>query len=237
MPNEIFLDLQSKLKNANHIAFAYSYYYLISTLYRYCKYDGTNFTQSHIKSLLGYAATNKQIDYIIKKNGVLDQINYTQSITDYPYSWSYDTELSFDMWSTIKQSDPDLYKFNDRNYKIKYPMKCFHRTDESRQEQIYDGTFYEIENTHSITIDTFSQIINSELGVTGFYLYAYLKHKCDMHKEYSRLSHLLAEDTKLKQTSLKQYISILEHHNLIQVKRDSSHKDANAYTICENVKG
>src|SRR5699024_11535773 len=82
MPNEIFKDLQSNIKTSTHIAFAYSYYYLTSWLYRNVKYAEDlpiEINTKTLKKLLGYNQNYKPINYIIKKNGVLEQINYIKN--------------------------------------------------------------------------------------------------------------------------------------------------------------
>jgi hypothetical protein len=82
MPNEIFKQLIEcewihPDARSPHIAFAYTYYYLICVLYRYCLYElegGGYLTRKQIKVILGYSKDNKTLDYLIKEHGVLDKL-------------------------------------------------------------------------------------------------------------------------------------------------------------------
>lgn len=69
MPNEIFADLKANIKNTPHIAFAYSYIYLVTWMYRYTKHivGQEVISNSTIKEILGYSAVTRTINYLIKK--------------------------------------------------------------------------------------------------------------------------------------------------------------------------
>lgn len=54
--------------------FAYCYLGLISYLEVNNKYESTNIKVQDIKRYLGYSEMNKKVDYLIKKNGVLEQL-------------------------------------------------------------------------------------------------------------------------------------------------------------------
>jgi len=92
MPNEIFGDLQKNIDNPSHIAFAYSYIYFVTWAYRYAKYGTVNelIDQKFIKKILGYNPTYKNLDYLIKKDGILEQIGYIRTEKDFPIAYSYD---------------------------------------------------------------------------------------------------------------------------------------------------
>jgi hypothetical protein len=140
---------------------------------------------------MGYSPINKQIDYITKKNGTLDMMGYTKSTTDYPLSVSINEygQLEFITISQVKEEVMTPYIINDRNYKIKYPVKAFHRSPESEKDMYLDGTFYEVENTHGILYSVFEEIISDEnLGVPGFFVYGYLKHCFDIFKNGYQIS-------------------------------------------------
>jgi hypothetical protein len=244
MPNEIFIDLhkayiKEQLKSPSHIAFAYSYYFFIILLYRYCYYGIEEFTQAKIKECLGYAPNYQSIDYLIKKNGVLDQLGYTKTTKDYPVNWDLsEFGLEFETWSEIKSNYKDIKTYlNDRNFKIKYPIKAFHRTKESFQDNNPDGTFYDIQNTHGIKIDTFIEIMdNEQLGTTGFYLYAYLKYKNDIYKDgYCKSLENLEEETKIKHTTLIKYLKMLEEHFFLIVTRQPYIINANGEELNPNI--
>lgn len=247
MPNEIFSDFQNNFESSKHIAFTYAYYYYVSYLYRYCHYiddNGNRNTQPTIKEFLGYATTYKPIDFIIKKDGELDGLGYTATTTDYPLMWEFDAEtqeLGFNTIGDLKDLDSSYsVMFNDRNFKVKLPVKAFYRHKQDQQRQgWFTGTFYDFKHTHAITYATFKSIVrNKLLGTMGFYIYGYLKHKCDMFPSgYQASSNVLK--TKLKigsAASLFKYINALDEYEFIQVERkpfylDSTEKEANIYKI------
>jgi hypothetical protein len=219
LPNEIFKDLSSELEGSSHIAFAYSYYYFISWLYRYSKYGQFNIDVKQIKEVLGYSPNSKEINYIIKKDGVLDQIGYTFSSTDYPIAWDFnDGEIEFTMFSDL---DLDLRKIlmhqKGRNYKVKVPVKAFWRDKISEEEGILDGTFYDIRNTHHISFDVFLECMsNKELGCTGFYLYGYLRYRCQWHDEYNSSFENIGMSCGVSKNTAEKYLNILWQNGLIQ---------------------
>lgn len=86
LPNEIFDDLQGYITNGTHLAYVYIYYYLTHFLYRNCKYLNTEvfLDGNAIKQVLGYAESNRTMNYISKKGGLLDEIGYTESTKNIP---------------------------------------------------------------------------------------------------------------------------------------------------------
>lgn len=223
MPNEIFVDLKFlHEKGSSHVAFTYSYYYLKCWLYRYAKYGLMNINTKAIKEILGYSPIYKEIDYIIKKNGILDKLNYTLSDNDYPISWTLDNlnNLEFTMFSEL---DKDMIKeVRDRigkNFKYKIPVKGLWRTEESKNESIEDGTFFDISNTHMVSFEIFTYCMeNKDLGCIGFYLYSYLKYRIQWFEEFTSSIERISNDTGIKQTSTETYIHRLLLHRLIDHK-------------------
>jgi hypothetical protein len=215
MPNEIFEDLHKVIDKTKHIPFTYAYYYLISWLYRYAKY-GTAIDNKMIKSLLGYSPTYTEIDYLIKKNGVLDEINYTYTEKDFPVGWSYtDGDLEFDLISDYKEDDQKYISgTRSRKYSIKYPIKAFHRNGD---ETILDGTFYEIDRTYLVPFDTFLFCMSKkDIGVTGFYIWSYLKMQNQIYeKGYDVSIGDLSNETKIPRSTLCSYLNKLKGHKMI----------------------
>lgn len=223
LPNELFYDLKSNIDNSKQTAFAYSYLYYITYLYRYCKYideNGNKITQENIKEYLGYSPKNKKIDYITKKDGLLDTLFYTETTTDYPIQYLYDDEglIYFEYISEYKNTIKNL---NDRNFKIKKPVRAFHRSTNAIVENELNGTFYEVENTHRINYDVFHNIItDEELGTVAFYIYGYLKHKNDIFKSgYQRSTINIGDDLGLSDRTVRKYTNILENRGFLNVER------------------
>ena len=240
MPNEIFDDIgKMEFKTIERKAFLYSYYYLLLWLYRYAKYGSIKITVKDIKEILGYSRKYDVLDYIIKKDGMLDQLGYTESTTDFPVTWEFENGLEFTYFSDM---DKDTRKIVSRgsNYKIKVPVKGLHRTQESRIEGIEDGVFYEIENTHRIDFDVFAECIE-KVGCKGFYVYGYLKYNCDKFTNYRISLILLAREIGVHKDVLCDIVKSLVNIGLVHCyyngytvydSKDNKYaKSANTYTI------
>lgn len=241
IPNEIFNDLKViHSKGSSHVAFTYSYYFLISWLYRYAKYGEKNIDVKLIKQMLGYNPDNKKINYIIKKDGVLDQIGYTKTDTDYPIAYTYNGELEFTMFSELdKEWQNEIIKQRGRNYKIKLPVKGIWRDSESKINGDWNGTFYQIDYTHEMTIELFNFCMNNvDLGTSGFYLYGYLKYRCDKFTQYQISMERLGDEIGMSRSSVYRYLNKLIECKLIQYEENSCVlidgeyvKEANTYSI------
>lgn len=237
VPNEIFDDLKDQLNGISHTAFAYAYYYYIDYLYRYSKFSEERKTQSDIKQALGYSPKEKRVDYIIKKDGILDNMGYTQTTKDYPLSFMYDDNnmIQFKTIEEVKAENGLKSILSQRNYKVKRPIKSFNRTDESYNESILDGTYYEMDRTHKITYKVFEQMMqNDELGVVGFYIYGYFKHKSDIYGSYQCSYERLLDELNVKSNqTLSKYIKNLEQAKYIRVQRINhpQNREANLYTV------
>ena len=226
MPNEIFEDLQNNMKKGVHIPVAYAYYYLTSYLYRQTKYDTVSIDNKMIKQILGYHADTKGIDYIIKKNGVLDIMGYTETVKDYPVFWEFEEEgLKFTLLSEVDETTQvDLKKNKSRKYTIKYPVKAFNRyidDEEMKEEYIKgyeDGTFFEFDNTHLIPFEIFLYCMsNDKIGCTGFYLYSFIKMKNQhFHGKYDCSMEGLAENTGLPTSTMKESLSLLRKYKVVE---------------------
>jgi hypothetical protein len=242
VPNEIFTDLKnSNLTGSSHIAFAYSYYYLMSWLYRYGKYGQLNLKVDDMKQLLGYSPSNRDINYIIKKNGILDQLGYTYSSTDYPISWNWNNgDIEFTLLSDL---DEDMRKIligiKGKNYKVKVPVKGLFRSQESEMENYLDGTFYDISHTHLIPFEDFIRCMDRGIGVIGFYLYGYMRCKCQWHEgKYNSSVERIAENSGISVNTVDRYLSKLIISGLVKYaegdckKIDGEFKrDANTYKV------
>jgi hypothetical protein len=153
---------------------------------------------------------------------VLNTLGYIKKVTDYPirYFLDDDEHLTFEMYS-----EQEIFKeigSNRRNSTLNFPIKAFYRTKESEKERLLDGYFYQFENTHKVSIQTFIYCLsNADIGVVGFYIYSYLKHKNNSFKKgYDCPLEKLKVDTGIKKTTLCDYLKVLEEYNMI----DNDHK-------------
>lgn len=235
MPNEIFEDLKANV-SSNNIPFAYSYYYLVSYLYRYAKYDHHLYTSSDIKQILGYNPKSTTMDKLIMKDGILDQLGYTQTDKDFPvyaeYKHANDEGLMFNYYSEPEMKENfKMRKITvGKRYTVKYPVKAFYRTQEDLDDNYENGTFFEIENTHQIPMEAFMFCMaNKELGVKGFYTYCYLQHKnnfCKYYAEKNGLAHRgydvsldkLQKELGMTKSTLKRTLDPLKKFKLITCK-------------------
>lgn len=219
MPNEIFTDLHKNIEKIQHVVFAYAYYYYVCYLYRYCLYEGV--TQSDIKVKLTYDTQEKRLDYIIKKGGILDKIGYTQTTKDYPLSWSMDeyNQIQFQTISDMNFNSVEAkYIITDKNAKVKYPIKMFHRTSEDLADLHLNGTLYDISNTHDILFSVFDRCMtNKELGTTPFFIYSYIRHKNDLYGDYRIGSRNLSLEIGVSEPTLFKYLFLLEKYSLLAI--------------------
>jgi hypothetical protein len=225
MLNEIFEDLQRNIENSSHIAFAYSYIYFITWVYRYAKYGVINelIDQKFIKKILGYNPTYKKIDYLIKQNGILEQIGYIQTTKDFPIAYKYDDIEGLQFYYISEQKEFAEYINIPKNYKIKFPVKAFYRyLDDEEMKQEYnegyeDGTFFYIDNTHLVPFNAFMFCMtNEDLGCTGFYLYSFFRYMNQIYNNgYDASLEMLEEKTNIKGRTLDKYLDALKKYNLI----------------------
>lgn len=246
MPNEIFIDLKNNINKGPHIAFAYTYIYLCTWLYRYAKHFNVNvFDNKIIKETLGYSARNQSLDYLIKKDGLLDQIEYTASTKEFPMSWKFcniEKTLEFEMSTDYKDFKEYLPSISKRFF-LKYPNKAFYRIGvEEGEEYEYAGTFHEIKNTHNMPFEVFLYCMsNEEVGCNGFYLYSFLRHKNDIFTGgYDISLNELSNETGLPRRTLSRYMDALKGYRMIDFRHNQEYfvtnmnkeeRKANTYII------
>jgi hypothetical protein len=113
-------------------------------------------------------------------------------------------------------SDMDEMKdmFNrGKNYKIKVPVKALNRNGE-------EGTFYDISYTHEMGFDLFNKCMETELGCTGFYLYGYLKYRCDKFGEYCSSLERLGDGIGMSRSTVNRYLGKLLEYDLISYREN-----------------
>lgn len=176
MPNELLLHLKEwlvlgKLKSVQHQEFAYSYYWLLAYFWRYAFYAQQKIGQPEIKQMLSYNPNEKRLNYIMKKNGLFNEENYTVPSTNYPVAWSMKTgeDVEFDMLHDFDIHDREFLSLNkSRNFFVQSPLK--HIGDLEN-----DGIYWNSSNTHIVNGNIFANCMsNSKLGCAGFYLYGLL---------------------------------------------------------------
>ena len=223
LPNSIFdelkenIDITKPKRGSEHIAFAYSYIYLISYLYRYAKYINHLYTEKDLRKILQTSETVKAYkSYITKKGGVLDQLNYIKKEKEFPLRYYYEfDEPNFIMnHEYLEESGQEfeayIHTTLPKNQKINLPFRAF-------PNKVCGGYFHDISNTHMIRIEIFIFCMSrKDLGTLGFYLYAFLKKMTDQNPNGWKCSrNNLVTFTGLKQTSLYITLKTLESYNMI----------------------
>lgn len=204
IPNGLFREIKEwtqsgAVKSNQHQEFIYSYYWLLVYLWRYAKYYQHTVTQKDIKQLLGYNPNEKRLDYLIKKNGVLDMVGLTEHELDYPVSWNQkgDGELSFTMLSEFSRDDQRIIKSNKpQKYSMKSPVRHI-------GNGIDDGYFRNIEETHEIPAYVFKICMENEsMGCAGFYLFSILKYIEDKSIHFNKSATFEMGNEKLAEITL-----------------------------------
>lgn len=218
MPNEIFTDLTSaNFKSWKHKAFAYSYYFLVTYLYRTTLYGTTpeDYCQDSIMKKI--VARKSSFDYVTKKNGVLDKMGYTKSTSNYPISfYMKDGILEFGMIKDLKKQVDAYTPTMGNRFAVKEPVKALNRFNED-----YSGTFYDMQNTHLVTVQRFVDIItHPDLGYVGLYVYAYLSMMGDKFRDGYQISNKALSDViGCNEKTLSKYTRKLEECGFIKSER------------------
>ncbi|GAB1782019.1 hypothetical protein [Priestia aryabhattai] len=247
LPNEIFEDLK-QIKNVQHRAFAYSYIYLITWLWRYSKYGDLEYSQlsqKKIKETLG-RKSDERINYLIKKDGVLEQMKWIESVKDFPIFnqsegekyyierldkeiWNINVELTF--VSEMKGEDVWKYVRPPARFTAKKPVRAYTRyPNDPEMEEDYnsgycDGTFESIENTHSVPFQVFLySMTNRNVGTKGFYIYSYLYFKNKLFRDgYDVTVPNLATQLKVAQSTVQEWLDIVRRYCMVEVKHNQTH--------------
>lgn len=242
LPNEIFSMLMDEVESGNlksiHLPFAYSYLYLTTYMYRYGKYEKHMASTQDIKVMLGYDKQDKRINYIIKENGLLEQIGLIETTKDIPvgYTWQYEDgikrefvkiEYLDDIKETFLLEEEFIYykkqlrwtsRMTVKRPRFAYVNDLTMDLDDIDDEYDYDGTFYKTDRTHIIDFRVFDFCMQREdLGVTGFYMYSYLKYKNDLHGGYDASRERLASELGLSTATISRYRDALRKYNLIEL--------------------
>lgn len=220
MPNEIFEDFNKAIfKSYNHKSFAYAYYYLISYLYRNALYGRNHTEQYSQQNIIKLFTGNKTVvSYITKKDGLLDQLRYTHTTNDYPISWYMDNDiLEFRLIKELKKEIPDLdYKHSPRLL-IKVPVIGLSRFG----DEDYTGTFYSYQNTHTLEVNKFIEIItDQQLGHVGLFIYGYLRMMYDKFPNGYQVSNQeLGEVVGCSDRTIQNYTQRLETIGFLESHR------------------
>ena len=234
---EIIKELKdSKKLKTTHMGFVYAYMYLQSYMFRNTTYEYFVPTVKDIKEMLGYSPIQKSLDYIIKENGLLDTEKLTVSDNDFPIINEFSEELGLE-FTTLSDLNSPVENYTERfrqdkgirkSQGYKYPVLSFYESLDEYTELSLDnngGTFFEVGFTTEIPFDVFAYCMsNSELGDTGFYLYAYLKHMNNFAEkketDYSATYETIGKKTGLSEKTVQRYMEALRRYNLVSTSHN-----------------
>jgi hypothetical protein len=175
--NSIFTDLLKcgEMNSIRQKAYAYGFYCLITYLYRNAKYQHYLLKQPDVKEILGYSPENRDLDYISKKHGLLDEMGYTETITDFPVRINTGKMIFLDMYRDTKNKG-SLGKEVPSNYKVKKPVKAFYKDEKSKEAELLNGSFYNANDCHIFDIESFLECVSNEaIGCVGYFITSYIK--------------------------------------------------------------
>lgn len=198
--------------NKNKI-FTFGYIWLVSYLWKYSKYGENKYDVGTIKSILGSSAEDKRLDYLVKRNGVLDKQGYTEPSRDFPITTSFEGDVV--VITTVndigENEKKDYLKNYGNRYFCKKPLKQYGRNGKP-------GLMFSRDDTFSLTVSEFTRtVLCREIGVDGFYLYAYIKLKLKI----TNSSKVLIWFTELKEVTgfcdktIRKYINSLQAAGMI----------------------
>ena len=218
---------QLELQSTSHKGFTFGYLWITHFLWRHCKHLERDYTTKDIKMMLGRSAIDKNIDYIIKRDGVLDKKGYTQYTTDYPISADIDEDghLQFTMLSELDgEQQKEIKSFKARGYNVKKPLKGYKRYNKN-------GLFFSKDDTFGLTVEEYVRCM--QIDVDAFYIYSWIKMKQKMmadNKVGIRIKDFKAF-CGFGEDKIRELLKQLELHQLIEVTRKTTKIEGNILTF------
>lgn len=180
---------------------------------------------SMVKELWGYNSRNKSLDYLIKKDGFLDEVFLTETVVE-------------GLDSHIRSS------LNEESNKIQYKKPLYDVNTEQGK-----GKFFRVFAEPMLAC----MINNKELGINAFYVYCFICRKAQLqaindmtvlYKMTSLSPNFIAMGSGLAESTVKKVLDKLDEYGLINryktpitVKSLYTMKDANKllpYPKCNN---
>ncbi|WP_141529603.1 helix-turn-helix domain-containing protein [Bacillus cereus] len=179
------------------------------------------------------------MDKIVKDGGLLEQIGYIKTATDYPVTTIHDGETGFVegflMASDIREMVHRKELVPYRGVRVKMPTTLLERSKvilDNEAGRNFDGTLYKVENTFNIQYEIFESIIkNPKLGCNRFLVYSILKSLCKNKKQLDISQNELSSLYKINKDTIQRYLLSLEKENYIEVHRSNDWGKNNRYSI------
>lgn len=222
MDNKLFNMLlemkEEKVIKSTHIPFVYSYLFITGYMHRYGKYNVYLPRTGEIKELLGFAHNNKAIDYLIKKDGVLDAYDLTETTTNFTLGYEFTDYKEFKLITLSDFNELDVAEF-----------RKVHGITNRQTIKIPKGyDFDNNENTTLCDIRVFEFCMkNDDLGVNAFYLYSYLKHMNFKFKGYDATHIRIASELGLSKNTIQKYRDAMRSYNMIYLSHNMEYYHPN----------
>ncbi|WP_141521753.1 helix-turn-helix domain-containing protein [Bacillus cereus] len=179
------------------------------------------------------------MDKIVKDGGLLEQIGYIKTATDYSVTTIHDGETGFVegflMASDIREMVHRKELVPYRGVRVKMPTTLLERSKvilDNEAGRNFDGTLYKVENTFNIQYEIFESIIkNPKLGCNRFLVYSILKSLCKNKKQLDISQNELSSLYKINKDTIQRYLLSLEKENYIEVHRSNDWGKNNRYSI------
>lgn len=216
-----------------HVTFAFSYYCLISYLWKYAKYGKQEFNANDIKSILGISKTNRKYDYIFKKGGVLDDKRLTETTRDFPISVTFDNYKNIIINTLSMLEDEAIAKDFLKNYNNRYTCK---KPLHQIKRKTKDGLLYSNNDAMKVTILEFTRfLLDKEFGMDVFYLYLFIKLKFKVIKkdEMNILMSELEEQLGFERKKIREMMGKLKDIGILDIRTEQEVSD-NGVAIKKN---
>lgn len=218
--NSIFNELLkcNLLSHISHLSYAYGYYCLITHLYRNAKYQNFLLKQSDLKEILGYSPNNRSLDFISKMHGLLDELGYTETITDFPVRIDTGKLIVVDMYRKVK-CNSFLNIEVPSNYRVKLPVRAFYKDSKSKQVGELNGSYYEASDCHKFDLEMFIDCVsNNNIGCTGFFIASFIK-ALNIIPKSGPFSNLvgIAKMLRIQKKTLRKYVKHFAENGILEV--------------------
>ena len=165
----------------------------------------------------------KCIDYIIKKDGVTDEIGLTKTIpiSETPSTWNLHEDNYLQLVSRKEYYDSMLdFKLEEKtkNKKSKEPLLA--TSQRIIDGELFEGTFNDKRMSFVVDFNIFIYCMeNTDVGIYGFYIYSFLKMQSFKYGGKFTLSRkYISEKTGLNELAIKRTMAELRKHNMIAVE-------------------
>ena len=168
--------------------------------------------------------SEKRLDYLIKKGGILDLFGFTETTRDFPTATIFD-ERNMITVKTLKDMREDLAKsfleqYNNR-YTCKKPLLQY-----SRGNKV--GLMFSKDDVIPISVFELTRtLLCPEISFDGFYVYVYIKYRCKMigYESLNIFYVELERNIGYEKRRIRELINNLESAGMLKVESEYDHSE------------